>query len=66
MYDFLRPSLADNYRPSAFALVLTYIDLSALAIGVSQDMAFYLVAIANASSGLGRIMAGLMADKVGK
>jgi len=45
--------------------VLTYIDLSALAIGVSQDMAFYLVAIANASSGLGRIMAGLMADKVG-
>ncbi|KAJ4466245.1 major facilitator superfamily domain-containing protein [Lentinula aciculospora] len=45
--------------------VLTYIDLSALAVGVSPDMAVDLVAIANASSGFGRIAAGLMADRIG-
>ncbi|KAJ3981089.1 major facilitator superfamily domain-containing protein [Lentinula detonsa] len=45
--------------------ILTYIDLSALAVGLSPDMAAYLVAIANMSSGLGRIATGIMADRIG-
>ncbi|EEB95732.1 hypothetical protein MPER_05252 [Moniliophthora perniciosa FA553] len=44
---------------------LTYIDISAVRAGISQDFSFYLVAIANASSGLGRVTAGLVADKIG-
>ncbi|KAK7455284.1 hypothetical protein VKT23_011157 [Stygiomarasmius scandens] len=45
--------------------VLTYIDISAVQVGVSEDFSFYLVSIANASSSLGRIVAGLMVDRVG-
>ncbi|KAI3618137.1 monocarboxylate permease [Moniliophthora roreri] len=44
---------------------LTYIDISAVRAGISQDFSFYLVAIANASSGLGRVTAGFVADKIG-
>ena len=39
--------------------------MSAGAIGVSKDVAFYFLSIANASSALGRVLAGLIADKVG-
>ena len=45
--------------------VLTYIDLSATTIGISPEFSFYLVSIANAGSGVGRISAGLLADKLG-
>ncbi|THU94487.1 MFS general substrate transporter [Dendrothele bispora CBS 962.96] len=45
--------------------VLTYIDISAIQVGVSEDFSFYLVSIANASSALGRIVAGLMVDRIG-
>ncbi|KIK51630.1 hypothetical protein GYMLUDRAFT_50448 [Collybiopsis luxurians FD-317 M1] len=45
--------------------VLTYIEVSALSVGVSPDLAFYLVSIANASSAFGRIIAGVMADRIG-
>ncbi|KAJ3970381.1 major facilitator superfamily domain-containing protein [Lentinula raphanica] len=45
--------------------VPTYIDLGSLAVGLSPDMAAYLVAIANASSGLGRIVTRVMTDKIG-
>lgn len=45
--------------------VLTYINTSAVLVGVSPDFAFYLVSIANASSGPGRIATGIMADKFG-
>ena len=45
--------------------VLTYIDLSATAIGISPEFSFYLVSIANAASGLGRILSGFFADKFG-
>ncbi|KAF8637737.1 hypothetical protein AX17_002612 [Amanita inopinata Kibby_2008] len=46
--------------------VLTYIDVSASSIpGVSSDLAFYLVAIANASSLFGRYASGVMCDIVG-
>ncbi|TFY71554.1 hypothetical protein EVG20_g1440 [Dentipellis fragilis] len=45
--------------------VLTYIDASALSQGVSKSYAFYLVAISNAPSGLGRIVTGVLADRIG-
>lgn len=45
--------------------VLTFIDISAIAIGISPDFSFYLVSLANAGSGVGRIVTGLMADKFG-
>ena len=44
---------------------LTYIDLSATAVGISPEFSFYLVSIANAGSGLGRISSGFFADKFG-
>ncbi|KAK0467810.1 major facilitator superfamily domain-containing protein [Desarmillaria tabescens] len=43
--------------------VLTYISVSATAYGVSPDIAFYLVSTVNASSGIGRIIAGTCADR---
>lgn len=45
--------------------VLTYIDQSAVTAGVDPDFSFYLVAIANACSGLGRVGGGFVADKLG-
>ncbi|KAA1469292.1 MFS general substrate transporter [Dentipellis sp. KUC8613] len=45
--------------------VLTYIDASALSQGVPESYAFYLVAISNAPSGLGRIVTGVLADRIG-
>ena len=46
--------------------VLTFLDLSAIAIGVSPNFSFYLVAISNAASTLGRFAAGLGTDRFGK
>ncbi|KAK0242232.1 major facilitator superfamily domain-containing protein [Armillaria nabsnona] len=43
--------------------VLTYISVSATAYGVSPDIAFYLVSIVNATSGIGRIVAGICTDR---
>ena len=48
-----------------FSKALTYIDLSATTVGISPEFAFYLVSIANAGSGLGRIVSGILADKFG-
>ncbi|KAI0689428.1 major facilitator superfamily domain-containing protein [Cytidiella melzeri] len=45
--------------------VLTYIDASAIFVGVNEDFAFYLVSIANAGSGVGRLAGGFGADKYG-
>ena len=45
--------------------MLTFIDLSATAVGISPDFSFYLVSIANAGSGLGRITTGILGDKFG-
>ncbi|KAF9053323.1 major facilitator superfamily domain-containing protein [Panaeolus papilionaceus] len=45
--------------------VLTFIDVTAVKSGVSPDFSFYLVSMANASSGIGRLMTGILADKVG-
>ena len=48
-----------------FPEVLNYIDLSATAVGISPEFSSYLVSIANAASGLGRISSGISADKFG-
>lgn len=45
--------------------VLTYIDISAVSAGISPDSSFYLVAIANAGSGVGRIAGGYLTDRIG-
>jgi len=45
--------------------VLTYIDLSATTVGISPEFSFYLVSVANAGAGLGRISSGFFADKLG-
>ncbi|KAF8584118.1 MFS general substrate transporter [Ramaria rubella] len=45
--------------------VLTYIDSSAAFYGVSPNLSFYLVAIANASSSMGRVMSGIVSDRIG-
>ncbi|KAG6828900.1 hypothetical protein H0H92_006351, partial [Tricholoma furcatifolium] len=45
--------------------VLTFIDISADAVGVSSDFSFYLVSIANAASGVGRLATGAIVDKTG-
>ncbi|PPQ74117.1 hypothetical protein CVT24_012847 [Panaeolus cyanescens] len=45
--------------------VLTFIDVTAVKSGVSPDFSFYLVSMANASSGIGRLMTGVLADRVG-
>jgi MFS family permease len=44
---------------------LTYIDLSAIAVGISPGFSFYLVSIANGSSGFGRVVSGFLGDKMG-
>ncbi|KIJ59680.1 hypothetical protein HYDPIDRAFT_43826 [Hydnomerulius pinastri MD-312] len=44
---------------------LTYMSVSAESVGVSSDFSFYLVAIVNASSAIGRLSAGLLADRYG-
>lgn len=46
--------------------VLTFIDVNALTFGISPDFSFYLVSIANASSGFGRVTAGFLVDAFGQ
>ncbi|KAI6040590.1 MFS general substrate transporter [Pisolithus marmoratus] len=45
--------------------MLTYLSVSATAVGVSASFSFYLVAVANAASGFGRLSAGKLADHIG-
>ncbi|KAF9063834.1 MFS general substrate transporter [Rhodocollybia butyracea] len=45
--------------------LLTYVSATATSFGVSESFSFYLVSIANASSGFGRITSGLLADRFG-
>ncbi|KAI0707812.1 MFS general substrate transporter [Earliella scabrosa] len=45
--------------------VLTFIDVSAMSEGISADFSFYLLAIANACSAVGRVVGGLAADRTG-
>ncbi|KAI0672767.1 MFS general substrate transporter [Trametes maxima] len=45
--------------------VLTYIDVSASSKGIDPDFSFYLLAIANACSAIGRLTGGIFADRLG-
>ncbi|KAI9065491.1 MFS general substrate transporter [Trametes sanguinea] len=45
--------------------VLTYIDVSAASEGLDPNFSFYLLAIANACSAIGRLAGGLLSDRVG-
>ncbi|KAF9532831.1 MFS general substrate transporter [Crepidotus variabilis] len=45
--------------------LLTYVAVTAVSIGISQEFAFYFVAIANASSLAGRFMGGVACDRLG-
>ncbi|KAJ7624332.1 MFS general substrate transporter [Mycena polygramma] len=61
---------AFKYKPFALYTLavfvsLAYIDLSATQAGITLSFDVYLLAIANASSGGGRIMTGLLADRIG-
>ncbi|KIJ44243.1 hypothetical protein M422DRAFT_60074 [Sphaerobolus stellatus SS14] len=49
----------------SFLGLLTYIDSSATFYGIDDSLAFYLVAIANASSAVGRIGCGLASRHIG-
>ncbi|KAF8217302.1 major facilitator superfamily domain-containing protein, partial [Mycena galopus ATCC 62051] len=42
-----------------------YITSSAIAFGISPNFAFYLVAVGNFSSGVGRLTSGLLGDQFG-
>ena len=55
--------IASNFSLSV--KVLTYIDVSAVEAGVPDDLAFYLLAIANACSAVGRITGGVLSDRAG-
>ncbi|KAF9262353.1 MFS general substrate transporter [Marasmius fiardii PR-910] len=48
-----------------FYTLLTYVATTATALGVPKQLASYYVSISNGSSGLGRIFAGLVADRFG-
>ncbi|KAI0823576.1 MFS general substrate transporter [Trametes gibbosa] len=45
--------------------VLTYIDVSAESKGIDPNFSFYLLAIANACSAVGRVSGGLLSDRLG-
>ncbi|KAI0780472.1 MFS general substrate transporter [Trametes elegans] len=45
--------------------VLTYIDVSAESKGINVNFSFYLLAIANACSAIGRLAGGLLSDRLG-
>ncbi|CDO68627.1 hypothetical protein BN946_scf184996.g58 [Trametes cinnabarina] len=45
--------------------VLTYIDVSAASEGIDPNFSFYLLAIANACSAIGRLAGGFLSDRVG-
>ncbi|RPD79486.1 MFS general substrate transporter [Lentinus tigrinus ALCF2SS1-7] len=56
---------ADFVAFLGFYTVLTYIDVSATEAGIPSSLSFYLVAIANGCSLIGRIAGGVIADKTG-
>ncbi|PIL27934.1 MFS general substrate transporter [Ganoderma sinense ZZ0214-1] len=49
----------------ALFVVFTYLTVSAVGEGVNADVSFYLLAIANAVSILGRVISGVLADRFG-
>ncbi|KAJ6490505.1 MFS general substrate transporter [Mycena vulgaris] len=65
LYTCRSPSHSPIHAADLSNTVLTYIDVSATNSGISPSFDVYLLAIANASSGGGRIMTGLLADRIG-
>ncbi|GJE91214.1 MFS general substrate transporter [Phanerochaete sordida] len=45
--------------------LMTFLSVSAEAIGINSALAFYLVSVANAASGLGRVLSGALAVRFG-
>ena len=45
--------------------LITYIDISAVSVGVPSTFAFYLVSLVNAGSAVGRLLGGVVADRIG-
>lgn len=54
-----------NDRSYNLVTVLTYIDVSATFVGVDPNFSFYLISIANAGSGFGRLLCGSLSDRFG-
>ncbi|KAK7444102.1 hypothetical protein VKT23_015499 [Stygiomarasmius scandens] len=48
-----------------FYTLPTYVASTATSVGISPQSAFYLVSVANGCSGVGRLLAGPMADRLG-
>lgn len=44
---------------------MTYIEVGAIAAGISPGFSFYLLSITNASGGFGRVACGILGDKLG-
>lgn len=57
--------LYSHWHPTTYDSVLTYLDISAVSVGISPDFSFYLLSIANASSGFGRYATGFTTDRFG-
>ncbi|KAH8822352.1 MFS general substrate transporter [Flagelloscypha sp. PMI_526] len=45
--------------------VIVFLDISAVSYGIDKDFSFYLIAIMNGASSVGRISAGLLGDRFG-
>ncbi|KAJ7712357.1 MFS general substrate transporter [Mycena metata] len=71
LHAFRRSSALSVFAVCTFVTFLglfamsTYISSSAIAFGISPEFAFYLVAIANFSGGVGRVSSGLLGDRFG-
>ncbi|OJA10304.1 hypothetical protein AZE42_05556 [Rhizopogon vesiculosus] len=48
-----------------WTVLLTYISVSAVEIGISGDFVFYIISISNAGSAVGRLLTGIIGDKIG-
>ncbi|KAJ6468783.1 hypothetical protein C8R45DRAFT_1017573 [Mycena sanguinolenta] len=46
--------------------MFTYISSSAVAFGISPNIAFYFASVANFSSGIGRVTSGLLGERYGQ
>ncbi|KAM6514104.1 hypothetical protein FALCPG4_015267 [Fusarium falciforme] len=63
--SFVLTSLAGFFYSMGMFIPITFMVTYGEYVGLSDDMAGYLVSIFNAASGIGRILPGYIADKVG-
>jgi MCP family monocarboxylic acid transporter-like MFS transporter 10 len=61
-HDFFTPEIIAKHTSDQ---VLTFIDISAISIGVHANFSFYLISISNACSGIGQFPTRLVVDKLG-